>query len=77
MTKTTILKPNSETRKKLFAETKGRSSPLDNGNAFGLVIDVDDKNQETPIICLHGGSHWLCANCATKLLQSHEARDEN
>lgn len=39
-------------------------------NAFGTLVSLEDDGAEFPVICLHGGSMWLCQSCKDRLLQS-------
>jgi len=38
-------------------------------NAYGTVLHQDDNGKTYPIICGHGGSMWLCPECADALLK--------
>lgn len=38
-------------------------------NAFGSVLALYDDNSRIPVICMHGGSAWLCYECAVKLIK--------
>ena len=39
------------------------------GNAFGTVVCWDEASgKNIPVICMHGGSGWLCPECADGIL---------
>lgn len=44
------------------------------GNAFGLVVSFDEKAGERPVVCGHGGSNWLCQQCADNLVKYQTLR---
>ena len=40
------------------------------GNAYGTVVCYDETNKKNiPVICGHGGSGWLCPECAERIVQ--------
>jgi hypothetical protein len=49
---------------------------IDNRNAFGTVLAQMADGQLGPVICGHGGSMWLCAQCAQAILQYREKENE-
>lgn len=41
------------------------------GNAFGTVVCWDEASgKNIPVICMHGGSGWLCPECADRIVQA-------
>ena len=39
-------------------------------NAYGTVVIWDEANQkDVPVICMHGGSMWLCPSCADAIVE--------
>lgn len=36
-------------------------------NAFGSVLSEYDSGHRLPFICGHGGSAWLCPECAVRI----------
>ena len=57
---------NSYHRNLLAQQYAAGGEKIDPRNAFGTVVD----EKGTPVICEHGGSMWLCAECADCILQS-------
>jgi hypothetical protein len=40
-----------------------------NENAYGTVVSYDPVQEKfLPVICMHGGSMWLCLDCAVAIL---------
>ena len=39
------------------------------GNAYGSIRVLYKTGAFTPVICEHGGSMWLCLDCAEKIIQ--------
>ena len=37
-------------------------------NAYGEIMAQYDDGNEFPVICMHGGSMWLCRGCKIKIL---------
>jgi hypothetical protein len=34
------------------------------GNAYGTLVEIESDGKMLPYICGHGGSMWLCPECA-------------
>jgi hypothetical protein len=53
------------------------SGPADQRNAFGEVVSADRTTPDDPvfpIICMHGGSKWLCHSCAETILKANDGK---
>lgn len=46
-----------------------QAPPVNEQNAYGTVL-----SDGLPVICMHGGSGWLCASCALKIYEE-ESRE--
>lgn len=42
-------------------------------NAFGTVVSIQKDNTEIPVICLCGGSCWLCPECAIRIVEENRS----
>lgn len=48
---------------------------LANDNAYGEIVSrCKDCGKTTPIICMHGGSMWLCRQCKEDILKEEQKR---
>ena len=65
---------DSEYRQDLIGQDGGRTT-ASNGNRYGTVVHYDEANlKHIPVICGHGGSMWLCPECADRIVrESREA----
>ena len=60
---------NSEYREELVRGEGARESAV-RGNAYGTVVQYNEANlKNIPVICGHGGSMWLCPECAERIVQ--------
>jgi len=41
-------------------------------NAFGEILSISG-DKAIPVICMHGGSMWLCRSCADRIMEFQEA----
>ena len=44
-------------------------------NAYGSVMSQEADGSLIPVICMHGGSRWLCLECAKKLMEEQRLID--
>lgn len=76
--KTLVYMPDSWARKQLYKETKGESAEYYMRNAYGEIMSWNEANQKfIPVICMHGGSSWLCRECANKIKEDAHLCKEN
>ncbi len=40
------------------------------GNAIGTILEVSNPERPVLVGCLHGGSLWLCPDCAEKIVKN-------
>ena len=60
---------DSEYRQDLIGE--GAQSSIRQGNQYGLIVQYDEANEKhIPVVCGHGGSMWLCPECADAAVKS-------
>lgn len=50
-----------------------RENPV---NYYGRLLSLQEDGRYIPVICMHGGSMWLCAGCAQMILQSEAVHKE-
>ncbi len=43
-------------------------SDFDPKNAWGTLMHVGEDGRELDVVCLHGGSMWLCIECKESIL---------
>jgi len=65
---------DSEYRHRLYAEAHperyNEAADYFERNAYGLVVSWDESSKKfIPVICGHGGSMWLCRECAEKAVR--------
>lgn len=57
---------DSESRRNLMKYERANSHV----NAYGFVVTYDEPSQKfIPVICGHGGSMWLCPECAKHIVE--------
>ena len=52
--------------------SEGIVKSREHGNQFGLVVAIEEDGRELPINCGHGGSCWLCLECAEEALEKNK-----
>lgn len=53
----------------MFSLKWSDSGPPNQQNAYAEVLSVGEDGKVLPIICMHGGSMWLCRSCADEFLR--------
>lgn len=63
---------SSKSSEAKFVKFIGVPEILYGTNAYGSVLAENDDGSKISVICGHGGSAWLCFNCARKVMNQQE-----